>query len=189
MRGTFKGVAIDYDTRKLIVSFEVDSCEPGEWKNKDLDITVEEHKEKRGDPQNKYFHKLCDLLRQKLNISFNACKNHLIASYGQVKYLPNGDIETIKTNIEPGTVNEWAFVHWELIRVTENAYFYRVHRPTHELNTAEFAQLIRGTVEECKAQGIETMTPQELERLKKEAEKWQQGAKAQKPKAKTESLN
>ena len=131
MRGVFKGVAIDYETRKLLISFLVDSCEPSEWKNKDLDITVEEHKEKRGDPQNKYFHKLCDLLRQKLNISFNACKNHLIASYGQVKYLPNGDIETIKTNIEPGTVNEWAFVHWELIRVTENAYFYRVHRPTH----------------------------------------------------------
>lgn len=187
MRGVFKGVAIDYETRKLLISFLVDSCEPSEWKNKDLDIVVKEYKEKRGDQANKYFHKLCDLLRQKLGISFMACKNHLITSYGQIEYLPNGESAVIKTNIEPSVVQEWEFIHLQLIRVTDEANFYRVYRPSHELNSAEFAQLIRGTVEECKAQGIETLTPGELEKMLKEAEKWRQVAEARKPKEKAES--
>lgn len=134
----------------------------------EIDIDIKEHKEKRSLNANAYFHKLVDELRQKLKISFAACKNHLITSYGQLEYI--GDVPAvIKTNIEPERMREIETLHCLPIavkEVEEGAYWYRLYRGTHTYNSREMAMLIDGTIEECKEQGIETMTPNELERLK-----------------------
>ena len=49
--------------------------------------------------------------------------------------------------------------------------------PSHELNTREFALLLNGLCDECREQGIETLSPNELASLKElingiEEEKW-----------------
>ena len=36
--------------------------------------------------------------------------------------------------------------------------------PSHELNESEFAILMSGLIEECKLQGIETRSPEEIKR-------------------------
>ena len=134
----------------------------------EIDIDIKEHKEKRSLNANAYFHVLVDQLRQKLKISFAACKNHLITSYGQLEYI--GDVPAvIKTNIEPERMREIETLHCLPIavkEVEEGAYWYRLYRGTHTYDSREMAMLIDGTIEECKEQGIETMTPNELERLK-----------------------
>lgn len=135
--------------------------------NTEVDIEIKEHREKRSLNANAYFHKLVDELRQKLRISFAACKNQLITSYGQIEYI--GDVPaTIKTNIEPERMREVETLHCMSISVAdeEGVYWYRVYRGTHTYDTKEMSILIDGTIEECKAQGIETMTPNELMRLK-----------------------
>ena len=134
----------------------------------EIDIDIKEHKEKRSLNANAYFHKLVDELRQKLKISFAACKNHLITSYGQLEYIDDVPA-VIKTNIEPERMREIETLHCLPIavkEVEEGAYWYRLYRGTHTYNSREMAMLIDGTIEECKEQGIETMTPNELERLK-----------------------
>ena len=48
---------------------------------------------------------------------------------------------------------------------------YRVYlllRGSHTYNTAEMSSLIDGTVQDAKEQGIETATPDELERMKQQ---------------------
>jgi hypothetical protein len=133
----------------------------------EVDIEIKEHKERRSLNANAYFHKLCDELRQKLRISFAACKNQLITSYGQIEYI--GDVPaTIKTNIEPEKMREQETLHCMPISVAddEGVFWYRVYRGTHTYDTKEMSILIDGTIAECKEQGIETMTPNELERLK-----------------------
>lgn len=135
--------------------------------NTEVDIEIKEHREKRSLNANAYFHKLVDELRQKLRISFAACKNQLITFYGQIEYI--GDVPaTIKTNIEPERMREVETLHCMSISVAdeEGVYWYRVYRGTHTYDTKEMSILIDGTIEECKAQGIETMTPNELMRLK-----------------------
>lgn len=135
--------------------------------NTEVDIEIKEHREKRSLNANAYFHKLVDELRQKLRISFAACKNQLITSYGQIEYI--GDVPaTIKTNIEPERMREVETLHCMSISVAdeEGVYWYRVYRGTHTYDTKEMSILIDGTIEECKTQGIETMTPNELMRLK-----------------------
>lgn len=131
---------------------------------------LSEHKEhrKRSLDSNAYFHVLADKLRQKLGISLARCKNHLIADYGQILYL--GDEPMIyKTNAPEEYMMELETLHTKCVKVTtENGrevFFYRVYRGSHEYNTEEMSRLINGTVEECKAQGIETATPDEIARM------------------------
>ena len=117
---------------------------------------------------NAYFHVLCDKLRQALGISMARCKNTLIASYGQFEYIDDEPM-IYKTNAPEEYMAELETLHTKCVRVTEEngkpVFFYRVYRGSHTYNSAEMSKLIAGTVEECKLQGIETLTPLELAKL------------------------
>lgn len=132
---------------------------------------IKEHKEKRSLDSNAYFHVLCDKLRQKLEISMSRCKNHLIADYGQIEYIADGEPMIYKTNAPEDYMMELETLHSKCVKVTEengkSVFFYRIYRGSHTYNTAEMAQLIKGTVEECKTQGIQTATPAELAEMQR----------------------
>jgi len=133
------------------------------------DLTLHKDVKKRSLDANAYFHVLCDKLRQKLNVSMAYCKNHLIASYGQIYYLPDDTPLIYKTNAPEEYLMELETIHTKCIKISEengkNVYFYRVYRGSSDLNSAEMAMLIKGTVEECRAQDIETATPEEIARM------------------------
>jgi len=134
----------------------------------DADWEVKEKKQRRSLDSNAYFHVLCDKLRQKMNppLSMAACKNHLITSYGQPEYDENGSMVYLKANIPTDKMQEVEYLHCQPVKSeSENVIFYRVYRGSHTYNTAEMAQLIAGTVDECKALGIDTATPQEIARM------------------------
>lgn len=165
--GRLQAIQLDYITHKPVISFQVDQTPDGleDLQEEDLSIKVGKHRKSRSLDSNAYFHVLCDKLRQKLGISMARCKNALIASYGQFEYV--GDVPLIyKTNAPPEYISEREEVHMNLIRVCKDgAYMYRVFRGSHTYNSKEMAQLIEGTVSECKEQGIETATPAELARM------------------------
>ncbi len=129
---------------------------------------LQEHKEKRSLDSNAYFHVLCDKLRQALNISFARCKNHLIADYGQIEYVDDEPM-IYKTNAPEEYMMELETIHSKCIRVSEEngkqIYFYRIYRGSHTYNSSEFSKLLQGTIEECKAQGIETATPEGIQKM------------------------
>lgn len=169
--GTIKSIDIAFPSRKAVVAFEVTAAPEDieQYKEMELDISFDKHREKRSLDSNAYFHVLVDKLRQVLNISMAECKNHLIASYGQIEYI--GDVQAIiKTNIEPKDMLQSDFLHTWCVRTNDDGTFmYRVYRGSHTYNTAEMAKLIDGTVQECKAQGIETATPEEIRQMN---ERW-----------------
>lgn len=127
---------------------------------------LKEQKQKRSLDSNNYFHKLCDELRQKLGMSMARCKNHLICDYGQIQYIEEGVPLIYKTNAPPEYINELEEPHLLLVKSSlendKEVFFYRMYRGSHTYNTAEMSQLIAGTVAECKDQGIQTATPDEL---------------------------
>lgn len=129
------------------------------------DLTEHKENKKRSLDSNAYFHVLCDKLRQKLNISMARCKNHLIADYGQIEYIDQEPM-IYKTNAPEDYMMELETIHTKCVKVSEEnghpIFFYRIYRGTHTYNTEEMAKLIKGTVEECKAQDIETATPEEI---------------------------
>ena len=111
---------------------------------------------------------MADKLRQKLGVSMSFIKNHLIGDYGQIEYIEDIPV-VIKSNLPVETMMEQEYLHTKCVRVSEenghDVYFYRVYRGSHTYNTKEMSLLINGTIEECKAQGIETATPDELLRM------------------------
>ena len=170
--GTIKDMYRGMDG-KFTISLNIEE-EPGDiekLKDKRLRIKIDEYKLKRSLSANAYFHALADKLRHRMHppMSMAQMKNHLIADYGQVMYLEDGVPLIYKTNAPPEYVYNLEEPHLLLVKTTEEngkeVYFYRMYRGSHTYNTKEMSQLISGTVEECKEQGIETITPAELERM------------------------
>ena len=158
----------DYRSSKPVVSFEVnEDLDPlVELGDAELRIRISEKKAHRSLDSNAYFHVLCDKLRQKLGISAARCKNQLIARYGQAQYLENGELVGYTTMAPPEFCLEYETPHLWLIDTREQKghmwYTYRLYRGSHTYNTAEMAQLIDGTIYECKQVGIETATPNQI---------------------------
>ena len=130
---------------------------------------VKEHKEKRSLSANAYFHVLVDEIRQELGLSMTYVKNKLIADYGQIQYLPDGEPMYYKTTAPEEFMMEFEPVHTKLVKVSadkdKTVYFYRVYRPSHTYNSAEFSKLIDGTIQEAKQLDIETLPENEIRRM------------------------
>lgn len=167
LKGTFYNIQYDFKTMKPIISFLLDSDLAGEesLEGKLLDIKVVKHREKRSLDSNAYFHVLVDKLAGVLGLSRAYMKNKLISEYGQVWYMDDKAL-VCKTNVPPSVAHNDEFNHMWLIKIGEDdAYWYKLYRPTHDYNSEEMSRLIQGTVEECKEQGIETATPEELQKM------------------------
>lgn len=167
-------VSRDFTTKKpmikLIVNEEPNGIE--DLGDKDLKIRISKATNPRSLDANAYFHVLCDKLRQKLGISMARCKNELITSYGQIEYLEEGAPAAFKSNIPFETMREAETPHLKYVKMSEDGnYMYILYRGSHTYDSQEMHILLEGTIAECKEQGIETKTPDEIRRLE---ELWKQ---------------
>lgn len=175
IRGKYSGAHLDLKGN-LIVEFstvatgtKVEELET--LKDKLLDIKAVAHREKRSLNANAYFHVLCDKIAKVNNSSMTETKNHLIQEYGSFEVNEDGGHPHI---ILDDTLDylkiEWLHLYpTQAVKVMDNGRLYRVFlvkRGSHTYNTEEMARLIDGTVSEAKALGIETLTPNELARMK-----------------------
>lgn len=134
----------------------------------ELEITIGEAKKKRSKDANAYFHVLVGKIADKLRMSKMECKNIMLSRYGQYEYQDgkrmvisvDSDIDMMNREdihcsaLGYGEINGKQFTH------------YAIMKPSHEMTSYEMAKLIDGVVDEAIALGIETKTPEELERLK-----------------------
>lgn len=154
--------------RKYVLTIEVDKLPTIYEKTKDKDISVEisTWSEKRSLNANAYFHVLVNKIAASLHASSTEIHNWLISDYG----CPDSDLGQI--SLEERI--DWRRLDNIHLRPTAEYIFdedlafrkYYVMRGSHTYNTVEMARLIDGAVQEAKELGIETMTPDELERLK-----------------------
>ena len=169
LTGRITGLLRDFDG-KVVISLTVNENvgEIEKLRDKTLDIKLTTHREKRSLDANAYFHVLVDKIRGATGYSFSRVKNELITSYGQIEYLMGQQV-VIKTNIPPDKMIEQETLHCKPVKVEvqdgKEITFYRVYRGSHTYNTEEMSKLIDGTVQEAKDLGIETMTPQQIERM------------------------
>ena len=175
--GRYKDVAIDFNTMKQMLTLEVDSDVAEQFielRDKDkLDIEIKPHRERRSLDANAYFHVLAGKLADAMNMSKARMKNVLLGLNGQPEEVSEGVPAIIKTNISMDKAYEMEEPHLKFIKYDiENGsevYFYKLIRGSHTYNTHEMSVLIDGTVADAKEQGIDTMSPVELNRLK---ERW-----------------
>lgn len=175
--GKVTAVTKDIITGKLNVTFQIDT-EPVDELNslaqvESLDIKAVKHRKKRSLDANAYFHVLVGKLADKQTISKAKCKNLLITRYGQVELLPDGSPLIYKTNAPVEYMMELESVHSIPVKYTDDATFYKIYRGSHTYDSKEMSILIEGTVADAKEQGIDTMTPNEIQRM---VEAWQSKA-------------
>lgn len=149
------------------VSTMADTLDDGEYI-----LTVTKKRKKRSLNANNYSWLLTDKLSDVMvirgvKLSKEQMHAEMIFRYGQVALDEDGSPIVLSTiqgvnlpefypyvkEIGESELNDKQFTH------------YRVYRGSHTYNSYEMSVFISGIVEECKEQGIETMTPDEISRM------------------------
>ena len=125
--------------------------------DKDKLYEVKEYKKKRNNSQNSRYWKLINELSLKLRISVEKLHFEMLKNYSQrYEILVPADKEI--RGIE---------YYEKKSKITKNGMeyiVYHVYTPSHELKTDEFAILLDGLIQECKQQGIDVRSPDEIKR-------------------------
>ena len=169
--GRIKDISRDWTSGKLVVSFEINSIpsdlEDLQTSSRPLTITAKPFRKKRSLNANAYFHVLTGKIAERLGTSLDHEKNRLIREYGQYEFI-DGWIPTvlIDTAFEEKML-DMEGVHWKPVARPDTEHVKMAFmRGSHTYNTEEMSRLIDATVEQAKELGIETLTPEELERVK-----------------------
>ena len=167
--GRIKSVTKDWETDKLIISVMIDTS-PNDLESlmgcDKLDVTAHKHREKRSLDANSYFHVLTRKIAEVLETSLTHEKNRLIREYGQYEEI-DGMIPTMyaKAKYEDQML-DMEGVHLKPIeRPDPETVRMAIMRGSHTYNTAEMSRLIDAAVREAKELGIDTMTPEQIERM------------------------
>ena len=143
-------------------------------KGKDKLFDVKEHREKRSVSQNSYYWTLLSKLARKLHMSNARVHNMLLRDVappfeigGQVAMQPIPDTEEAEQQVlEAETYHLRPTSGIIETKDGKRCRWYVVLRGSSTFNTEEMSALLDKLIEDCKAQGIETMSPAELEKIR-----------------------
>ena len=137
---------------------------------------LREHREKRSLTQNSYYWKLLSLTADKLKMSKPELHNRMLRKYGQRQYI--GGL-LVRIPIPDTDEAEEAALAAETFHITptsdvktgKDGRQYRTYlmlRGSSEYDTREMSVLLDGMINEAQQQDIETLTPMELERMRRD---------------------
>lgn len=139
-------------------------------KDEVLDVTIVKHREKRSNSANAYFHVLVNEIAAETGGSDESIKKHLVLEYGAIAKDENNLRIGFKlpANVDVDTIYPYTKC---FDTRTENGMIFKcylVYKRTRDMNTKEMARLIDGAIETARELGIETDTPEQIARYKKE---------------------
>ena len=137
---------------------------------------LREHREKRSLTQNSYYWKLLSLTADKLKMSKPELHNRMLRKYGQRQYI--GGL-LVRIPIPDTDEAEEAALAAETFHITptsdvktgKDGRQYRTYlmlRGSSDYDTREMSVLLDGMINEAQQQDIETLTPMELERMRRD---------------------
>lgn len=168
--GKLKDVSRDWITNQYNITFTVDASVVNSIDSiKDcekLSIKAVKYRKKRSLDANAYLWVICTKLAEVHQTSKDEIYEEMLQKYG-VLYQDEEDnyiIVTLKANIDTSKLDG----HWKYYKSSEDGKFksYLMIKGTSLYNTSEMAHFIDMVVQEAKEEGIETLTPVELERMK-----------------------
>lgn len=174
--GILEQIFIDYVRKKQLITLAVDEDVREEYeklKDKEkLTVEIKQFRKGRSLNANAYFHVLVGKLADLLKTSKAYMKNLMLQKYGQLA-IENDSVVAlvIRDDVDMMEREEIHVRPTSKVRVMDDGKLYRVYlllRGSHTYNTEEMSVLIDGIVSDCKEQGIETATPDELERMKQQ---------------------
>ena len=141
--------------------------------DRDLRLTVKVWKEKRSLDANAYYWVLTEKLAEAMKLPKPVVHNMNLRDYGKRMLI---DGRTVEVEIPDTDEAEKSVLRQETFHLRPTGYVYyregtayRTYfllRGSHTYDTAEMSALLDGVIEDCKSCGIETATPEEIERMK-----------------------
>lgn len=175
-KGTLKSVTKDWMTGRFLITFELEydiSSQIEGIRGKELNITAKQYRKKRSLDANAYYWILLSKLSEALNLSKTRAHSLMLRKYGQpaivdgsVVYVPIPDTEQAEnTALESETFHIKPTS--QVFHGTDGVIYrtYKMLRGSSEYDSREMAELINGLVTECKELGIDTLTPDEIQRM------------------------
>ncbi len=127
---------------------------------------VKEYREKRSLNANNYAWKLIMEIANVMKVSKEEVYIEMLKIYGQ------SEIVSVLADIDVSKYFKYYSEAGESILNGRKFKHYKVYMGSSEMNTKQMSILIDGIVQEAKQLDIETMTPEQLSRLKKEWVNW-----------------
>lgn len=167
--GKLHSVNRDWKSGKIIIGFELNE-EPTEDINfiglcERLSITVKKFKQKRSLDANAYCWAIITKIANHPDIksSKEEVYEEMLQKYGFLYQDEEGYIPvTVKAGVDMSKIEG----HWKFYKSNGKFDSYLMIKGSSEYDTAEMAHFIDMVVQEAKELGIETLTPDELERIK-----------------------
>ncbi|MFR4439051.1 MAG: hypothetical protein ACLT46_04020 [Hungatella sp.] len=172
------GLRIDMESRRIELTIQSDRDDIGsEWdrlrKNEKLVFSVKPYKKKRSLDANAYYWQLLTKLAEKVQISKPHMHNLMLRRYGQTESVDGKLVHLVLPESEQGERLAEESGHFHIrptsqVKEGMDGRMYRTYvmlRGSSTYDTAEMSHLIDGLVSECQDQGIETLPPEELERM------------------------
>lgn len=139
----------------------------------DLDVEIRKKRKKRSLDANAYYWKLASEAADALHVSKPYIHNCLLRKYGQIEIIDGQGVYIVLPDTESAqkSVDEAQTYHLKptsQVKPGRGGIMYRTYmmlKGSSEYDTKEMAHLIDGLVSECREMGIETIPPQELERM------------------------
>lgn len=136
----------------------------------EIEIEIRKYRKKRSNTANAYFHVLVNKIAAETGESDEQVKVRLVTDYGSVARDEDGMSIGFKLPAAVNVSKIYPYVRLFDQRSESGKLFkcYLVFKGTHEMDTKEMARLIDGAISEARELGIETDSPAELERMKKQ---------------------
>lgn len=174
-RGILKNLSLDWITRKPEVTLQLEARAEDieKLKDKPLSVELKQWRKKRSLDANAYYWQLLTKLSESLGESKDYMHNYILRKYGQIEIIDGQAVYTVipDTNEAQKKVDEAQTYHLKptsQVKVGRGGLMYRTYmmlRGSSDYDTKEMSHLIDGLVTECKDVGIETIPPEELERM------------------------
>ena len=176
MRGTIENTERLYSGEYRITFLTREKPDLEKIKQEEVSISIKKYKEKRSLDANAYYWVLLSKFSEVMEFSKPFTHNYLLRKYGQLEVYDGKHMIVYIPNTEKAIrkADEDEFVHLKptsQVKMGNDGEMYRAYKlikGSSAYNTYEMAKLIDGLVSEAQENGIETLTPEELNRLKEQ---------------------
>ena len=168
--GEIQSITKDWNTDKFIVSLTMNESLPIDEVNslmgEKLSIEIKKWRKKRSLDANAYLWVLCTAIAEKRECSKEEVYEEMLQHYGCFYQDENGDyiVITLRADIDTSKIDG----HWKFFKQSEDGRFksYLMIKGSSQYDSCEMAKFLDLVIQDAKQEGIETATPNEIERMK-----------------------
>lgn len=174
-KGMLKSLNLDWKTRKPEITLRVDARPEDVERLRETVLSVElkKYRKKRSLDANAYYWKLVGELAGVIDQSNSWIHNDMLRRFGQIEIIDGHGVYIVipDTDDAQKKVDEAQSYHLKPtddVNEGKDGVMYRTYmmlRGSSSYDTKEMSRLINGLVSDCQEHGIETIPPEELERM------------------------